>query len=160
MPGWECLFQHKAKQLFLSIYVDDFKMAGRAENLKPMWEKIGKLIELEDPTPFHQSNYLGCQQYDVEPDFKLLENKTQLIEDILRRKSAQIDQKSNAVDAKDLDMLVGKAACRKAGSRNNEDAARGNAIMLHCRNAPSPAATSSLAIGDVVAKEASIAFGL
>eukprot|EP01047_Picozoa_sp_COSAG01_P044276 COSAG01_NODE_3989_length_5461_cov_21.135660_5_plen_513_part_00 len=41
-----------------------------------------------------------------------------------------------------------------------EGAVDGKAIMLHCRNAPSPAATSSLAIGDVVAQEASKAFGL
>eukprot|EP01045_Picozoa_sp_COSAG04_P005916 COSAG04_NODE_282_length_18189_cov_7.893145_14_plen_40_part_00 len=36
----------------------------------------------------------------------------------------------------------------------------GEAVMLHCRNAPSPAATSSLAIGDAIAAEASRAFGL
>ena len=120
VPSWECLFQHKDKQLFLSIYVDDFKMAGNAANLKPMWEAIGKRIELEEATPFHQSNYLGCQQYDVEPDLKLLEKKTQLIEDILRRKSEQIDQKTNALDAKDLDKIVGQRGETQAGRNKGQ----------------------------------------
>ena len=115
VPFWECLFQHKAKQLFLSIYVDDFKMAGKAENIKPMWEQIGKHIELEAATPFHESNYLGCQQYDVQPDLKLLARKKQLLDDILRRKSEQIDQNSNALDAKDLDKIVGQREATPAG---------------------------------------------
>ena len=38
--------------------------------------------------------------------------------------------------------------------------AKGKAILLHCRNAPSPAATSSIAIGDAICDEASKAFGL
>jgi len=27
VKSWECLYVHKAKQLFLSAYVDDYKMA-------------------------------------------------------------------------------------------------------------------------------------
>jgi hypothetical protein len=33
IQGWECLFVHKTMQVFLSIYVDDFRMAGKASNL-------------------------------------------------------------------------------------------------------------------------------
>ena len=28
-PPWECLFAHRKQKLFLSIYVDDIKMAGK-----------------------------------------------------------------------------------------------------------------------------------
>ena len=35
VPGWECLYVNKSKKLFLSIYVDDFKMAGDAQNIAP-----------------------------------------------------------------------------------------------------------------------------
>ena len=31
VPGWECLFVHRESQAFLSVYVDDFKMAGKAD---------------------------------------------------------------------------------------------------------------------------------
>ena len=33
VKGWECLFVHPQDHLLLSIYVDDFKMAG--------WKKLG-----------------------------------------------------------------------------------------------------------------------
>ena len=62
IPGWECLFVNKEKKLFLSIYVDDFKMAGKSCNIAPMWEKLKKSIELEEPVPLEENVYLGCAQ--------------------------------------------------------------------------------------------------
>ena len=38
IPNWECLFVHREKGLFLSVYVDDIKLAGKKQNLDPMWE--------------------------------------------------------------------------------------------------------------------------
>ena len=38
IPNWECLFVHREKRLFLSVYVDDIKLAGKKQNLDPMWE--------------------------------------------------------------------------------------------------------------------------
>ena len=29
IPNWECLFVHREKGLFLSVYVDDMKLAGK-----------------------------------------------------------------------------------------------------------------------------------
>ena len=29
IPHWECLFDHRYKGLFLSVYVDDIKLAGK-----------------------------------------------------------------------------------------------------------------------------------
>ena len=40
--GWECLYKHPKDGLILSIYVDDFKLGGRKDKLKPMWEKLGR----------------------------------------------------------------------------------------------------------------------
>ena len=33
IPNWECLFVHRGKGLFLSVYVDDIKLAGKKHNL-------------------------------------------------------------------------------------------------------------------------------
>ena len=33
VDDWECLFKHHKKQLFLSVYVDDFKMGGKKESI-------------------------------------------------------------------------------------------------------------------------------
>lgn len=47
--GWECFYVHREKQLFLIVYVDDFKMAGVKDNIKPMWETISKYLTIDDP---------------------------------------------------------------------------------------------------------------
>ena len=36
IPNWECLFVHREKGLFLSVYVDDIKLAGKKHNIDPM----------------------------------------------------------------------------------------------------------------------------
>ena len=46
IQGWECLYKHAEMKLFLSVYVDDFKMAGRKSSLAPMWEKMRKVLDL------------------------------------------------------------------------------------------------------------------
>ena len=33
LTGWECCYVHKELQLVLSVYVDDFKMAGLTDNI-------------------------------------------------------------------------------------------------------------------------------
>ena len=34
----ECLFVHREKGLFLSVYVDDIELAGKQRNRDPMWK--------------------------------------------------------------------------------------------------------------------------
>ena len=33
IPNWECLFVHREKGLFLSVYVDDIKMVGKKHKI-------------------------------------------------------------------------------------------------------------------------------
>ena len=42
VPNWECLFVHRQKGLFLSVYVDDPKLAVKKQNLDPMWKLLKK----------------------------------------------------------------------------------------------------------------------
>ena len=35
---WECLFVNRARGLFLSVYVDDIRLAGKTENINPTWK--------------------------------------------------------------------------------------------------------------------------
>ena len=48
----ECLFVHREKRLFLSVYVDDIKLAGKKQNLKPMWKLLNEEVDLGEPTSF------------------------------------------------------------------------------------------------------------
>ena len=45
-PNWECLFVHREKGLFLSVYVDDIKLAGKKQNLDPMRKLLNKEVGL------------------------------------------------------------------------------------------------------------------
>ena len=60
IPNWECLFVHREKGLFLSVYVDDIKLAGKKQNLDPMWKVLNKEVDWGEPTSFLNHVYLGC----------------------------------------------------------------------------------------------------
>ena len=57
VQGWECLYYHTEQKLFLSVYVDDLKMAGKQENLAPMWKEMGGYLELEPAGKMAASQY-------------------------------------------------------------------------------------------------------
>ena len=40
IPNWDCIFVHRKQGLFLSVYVDDIKMAGKEKNMAPMRKKL------------------------------------------------------------------------------------------------------------------------
>ena len=44
------------------MYVDDIKLAGKTENMKPTWKILMKDVDLEEPTSFLDHVYLGCTQ--------------------------------------------------------------------------------------------------
>ena len=45
VPNWECLFVHRQKGLFLSVYVDDIKSAGKKKKINPMWTVHNKDVD-------------------------------------------------------------------------------------------------------------------
>ena len=62
----ECLFVHREKGLFLSVFVDDIKLAGKKQNINPMWKVLNKEVDLGEPTSFLDHVYLGCTQRQCE----------------------------------------------------------------------------------------------
>ena len=64
----------------MSAYVDDYKMAGRKANVKPMWDKLIKEgLELEPAVPCSQNTYLGCSQQELMPELKMVTTKRELM---------------------------------------------------------------------------------
>ena len=55
-------FVHRKQDLFLSVYVDDIKMAGRKQNMAPMWKRLMKFVYFDEPTSFLDHVFLGCTQ--------------------------------------------------------------------------------------------------
>ena len=62
----ECLFVHREKGLFLSVYVDDIKLAGKKQNINPMWKVLNKEVDLGEATSLLDHVYLECTQRQFE----------------------------------------------------------------------------------------------
>ena len=80
IPNWECLFVHREKGLFLSVYVDDIKLAGKEQNLDPMWSLLNKEVDLGEPTSFLDHVYLGCTQRQCEISKNTVDNYRTMFE--------------------------------------------------------------------------------
>ena len=59
VKDWASVFRHEALDLFLVVYVDDFKMSGPAKNIAEEWALISKVIKMEEPRQLKR--YLGCE---------------------------------------------------------------------------------------------------
>ena len=73
IPSWECLFVHRKQGLFLSVHVDDIKMAGQKQNMAPMWKKLMKNVDIGEPTSFVDHVFLGCTQHECKSNEKIIE---------------------------------------------------------------------------------------
>ena len=80
IPNWECLFVHREKGLFLSVYVDDIKLAGKKQNLDPMRKVLNKEVDLGEPTSFLDHVYLGCTQRQCQISKDMVDNYRTMFE--------------------------------------------------------------------------------
>ena len=80
VPNWECLFVNRKKGLFLSVYVDDIKLAGKKQNIDPMWKLLNKEVDLGEPTSFLDRVYLGCAQRECETSKDIVCNYSNMSE--------------------------------------------------------------------------------
>ena len=76
----ECLFVHREKGLFLSVYVDDIKLAGKKQFINPMWKVLNKEVDLGEPTSFLDHVYLGCTQRQCEISREIVDNYRAMFE--------------------------------------------------------------------------------
>ena len=68
------LFVHREKGLFLSVYVDVIKLAGKKQNIDPMWKVPNKEVDLREPTSFLDHENLGCTQRQFEISKDIVDN--------------------------------------------------------------------------------------
>ena len=68
------------KGLFLSVYVDDIKLAGKKHNINPMWKVLNKEVDLGEPTSFLDHVYLGCTQRQCEISKDIVDNYRAMFE--------------------------------------------------------------------------------
>ena len=80
IPNWECVFVHREKGLFLSVNVDDIKLAGKKQNLDPMWKVLNKEVDLGELTSFLDHVYLGCTQRQCQTSKNTVDNYRTMFE--------------------------------------------------------------------------------
>ena len=62
VSNWEGIVALREKGLFLSVYVDEIKLAGKKQNINPMWKVLDNEVDLGEPTSFLDHVYLGCSR--------------------------------------------------------------------------------------------------
>ena len=80
ISNWECLFVHRETGLFLSVYVDDIKLAGKKHNIDPTRKALHKEVDLEEPTSSLDHVYLGCTQRECKTSKDIVDNHGTIFE--------------------------------------------------------------------------------
>ena len=62
------------------MYVDDIKLAGKKQNLDPMWRVLNKEVALGEPTSFLDRVYLGSTQRQCEISKNTVDNYRTMFE--------------------------------------------------------------------------------
>ena len=62
------------------MYVDDTKLAGKKQNLDPMWKLLNKEVDLGGPTSFLDHVYLDCTQRQCEINKDIVDNYRTMFE--------------------------------------------------------------------------------
>ena len=68
------------KGLFLSVYVYDIKLAGKKQNIDPMWKVLNKEVDLGEPTSFLDHVHLGCTQRQFKISKDIVDNYRAMFE--------------------------------------------------------------------------------
>ena len=63
-----------------SVFVDDIKLAGKKQNINPMWKVLNKEVDLREPTSFLDHVYLGCTQRQSEISKDIVDNYRTMFE--------------------------------------------------------------------------------
>ena len=62
------------------MYVDDIKLAGKKQNIDPMWKLLNKEVDLGEPSSFLDHVYLGCTQRQCEISKHIVDNYRTMFE--------------------------------------------------------------------------------
>ena len=62
------------------MYVDDIKLAGKKQNIIPLWKVLNKEVDLGEPTSFLDHENLGCSQRQCEISKDIVDNYRAMFE--------------------------------------------------------------------------------
>ena len=114
VPNWKCLFVHRQQGLFLSVHLDDIKLAGKTQNHDPMWKTLRTHVDLGKPTSF-SSRVLGmhstckpnqsmvdantCSNREsLQEHLQSYQNRRNMVQTLLRGPTTWKDMQRNALN--------------------------------------------------------------
>ena len=106
IPNWECLFVNREERRFLSVYVDDIKLAWKQQNIDPMWTILVKKVDLGEPTSFFDHVYLGCTQRECETNKDIEGNYRNMFESKISARA-----KEKLLFSRKLDAIISSWSC-------------------------------------------------
>ena len=62
------------------MYVDDFKLVVKKQNIDPTWKILMEDVDLGEPTPFLDHVYLGCSQRECQLSKNIVDNYRMMFE--------------------------------------------------------------------------------
>ena len=62
------------------VYVDDIKLAGKEQNIDPMWKVLNQEVDLGEPTSFLDHVYMRCTQRQSEISKDIVDNHRTMFE--------------------------------------------------------------------------------
>ena len=71
------------------MYVDDIKLAGKKQNLDPMWKVLNKVVHLGEPTSFLDHVYLDCTQRQCQISKDIVNNYRAMFESRISVRGAE-----------------------------------------------------------------------
>ena len=80
VPNWERMFVHRKQGLFLSVCVNDIKVAGKKQNMASMWKKLMKNVDVDEPTSFLDHVFLGCTKHECKQNETIIEQHKNMFE--------------------------------------------------------------------------------
>ena len=66
--------------LFLSVFVDDITLAGKKQNMNPIWKVLDEEVDLGEQTSFLDHVYLGCTRRHYETRKHISDNYRTMFE--------------------------------------------------------------------------------
>ena len=99
--------------------MDDIKVAGKKQNMAPMWKKLMKLVDLGEPTSFLDHVHLVCTQRECKPNDAIVEQYKEMFESRLSAGATENYQNGTNFTQKLLRCHTTWKVILKSGLKNN-----------------------------------------
>ena len=129
------MFVEREKGLFLSVSVDDIKLAGKKQNIGPMWKILMKDVDLGEPASFLDHVYLDCTQRECQTSKHIVDNYRSMFESRISAGAIEKLLYSGKLDANISSCSYDMEGHAKKCVERYCEFAKNNSTVIQCRDA-------------------------